>query len=696
MTDARSGGPHVPSADDAVERVRKGIEKWQRSGGRAPAPAFQLHGKQGVGKTTAILSLREELSRQGLRPLLASPPEVDLDASLHVAVQVASHLRSHGSNGALDVLSDPGADASAKNEAVLEELMELENGVLLLDLPRSWSADSSASQDQFARARAGALVSALITRAQERRIPVILAARGSWRWPDAVASPWLVKVVPSSEGGGLLRDTARWGALQGAASRLAALLGGRRDHAEEMSPLELRVAVALVALDFSESDVRTACFGGLKALVRLLAEEAARRSTLRAALRALSFVRFPVDAGVVDALLDANGAGDAGSSWERLVVKDALLIEREGGFLLPPGLRSFQDHEVGHEGPPGPALHAVIADALTSPAGAPLLGSRAHAIRKLERLHHAACALQRDVVVREAFDDAQVCTLARAFSLAGEKEDALALYETVLARSPRHPYARAYVAYHLEHLGLDPLRAEALFEESHADDPKNAWWARRYICCLIRRGRTAEARDAWLEALGRLSEEEEGEEREDWLARNFHAGIARQLLSRGALEPAREVLTAIHEETRRNNGEIAEMWNELCHMEESEHLGGAVFPLTIPFSIRWNGPHIEGLRSPDSPIEAWYPGKILHIGERIALRLAEPPPPGGEPRLLRSEMTRDGFLSCARRSSMEGISAGQFLEAIVSGTDTRIELHPVRRRGLRVSVGFLRRMEEPV
>lgn len=146
---------------------------------------------------------------------------------------------------------------------------------------------------------------------------------------------------------------------------------------------------------------------------------------------------------------------------------------------------------------------------------------------------------------------------------------------------------------------------------------------------------------------------------------------------------------------RSRNAELAEIWNQLLHMEESERLGGAVFPLFVPFPERWNGPHIDELRTDGKSLDAWYPGRIVTLGERVVLQLAEPPLDGTETRLFRSVMTREAFLECTRRRSLELVSEGQFFEAVVAGDDTRIELHPVRRRGLRVSVGFLRYLEEP-
>jgi len=692
VSDVQASRPRLPSATEAIHRVLDPIDRWQRAGGEAPA--IWLHGPPGAGKTTILHALRRELAQRSFAPLLASPPELDLDAPLHLTVQLASDMRSHGANGALDVVVDPEADDGAKEEALLAELRKLDRGVLLLNVPFSWSARPHDSGERFAvRERGDALLSSLLVLATEQRIPFVLATRGHWRWPEDLPWPRRIKVRPESEGAVLLRDAASWGALARSAECLDSLIGRR---AEEMSPLELRVAVALLALSYSDSDVRAACFGGLHALLRLLAEEAEHRGTLRAALSVLARVRFPLDAKLVGELLATHLPGGAGSAWEQQVIEDALLFEQEGGVVLHPSIRSVHDFGADDEATDDVQVHAWLADVLaSSTAEAPILASREHAIRKLERLYQAARGLQRDVILDQAFDNHQICTLARAYSLAGKKQEALGLYETVLTRNPRHRYARAYVAYHLEQLGKAPLRAETLFKDSRDDEPTNPWWARRYICCLIRRGRLAGAREEWLKALGKLSDDEGEDDREEWLARNFHLGIARQFLSRGAIEPAREVLMQVPARMRSRNAELAEIWNQLLHMEESERLGGAVFPLFVPFPERWNGPHIDELRTDGKSLDAWYPGRIVTLGERVVLQLAEPPLDGTETRLFRSVMTREAFLECTRRRSLELVSEGQFFEAVVAGDDTRIELHPVRRRGLRVSVGFLRYLEEP-
>lgn len=687
MSDSQGFMPYLPFAEQARDRVIKGIERW---GSTNEPPSFLLHGRPGGGKTTALVALGQELGRRSYRPLLVSPPELALDAPLHLAVQLASALRSHGANGALDVVADRGADAGEKNAAILDELGKVERGVLLLDLPRSWSTSSHDSGDHFARARGRAVVSDLLVRACEKRVPVVLAAGDHWPWPEQVAEPRNIHVRGGCDSD-VLRDGTQWGAFADIAARLDGLLG---DRAGDLSPIELRTAITLLALDYSEADVRIACFGGLRALLLLLGEEVQRRPALRDALRALSLVRFPLEPSVIDEVLAAGGPSVRGPVREWQIIKETLLIERSGGLVLHSSIRSLQELQSVGRGSFDKLVHDTIAAALAPLDKTPLLASRDSAIRALERLHHAAAALRRDVVEGEAFDDAQICELARSLSLAGRKEEALDLYETVLTRSPHHAYARAYVPYHLDHLGRDPLRAETLFRESYEDEPANPWWARRYVCCMIRRGRIVEARDVWLEALGRVAANEDDDERGEWLARNFHAGIARDLLSRGALEPAREVLSAIPGSVRRSNVEIEEMWNRLCHMEEAEHLGEAVFPLTIPFEGRWNGPHLQSLRTEGQPVDAWYPGRVVGLGDPVTLVLAEPPESGEDARLFQSEMPRESFLACARRSSLDAVSTGQFLEVVVTGSDTRIELHQVRGRGVPVTVGFLRHLGE--
>lgn len=154
--------------------------------------------------------------------------------------------------------------------------------------------------------------------------------------------------------------------------------------------------------------------------------------------------------------------------------------------------------------------------------------------------------------------------------------------------------------------------------------------------------------------------------------------IAQHFLTRGNLVKAREILTSTLVKFP-NNIHFAILWNELQHMEESEQLGRAIFPMFIPFEKRWEGPHIAKLQKGNTPLKAWYPGRIIALGESILLELAEPPTDSANVQIFHSEMTQKDFLECTQYSSLEFVSEGQFLEVAIVGNDTWIELYPIRR-----------------
>jgi tetratricopeptide (TPR) repeat protein len=670
--------PTLETVDVATEEV------LDRIGGTDSVPArVPVVGPPGAGKSWLMSRLASLLEERKLVPIRAVAPDLDLDASIHLALQLAGDLRKGGANGALEPLLSVETPWEARCAAIKAAVGDIERSVILLDLPPSWSRTGTESSDPFTTRRwCTELIDALLDCAR----PFVLAVEQKGLARELLhgwAPP--VELRPRSEGRALLAQREAWGQLAEDAKSVSDVLG---DAAADKSPLELRILVALQALGLRAEKAREASTKGILGLVGLLLEAADRNEEFGRAWAVAALPRFSVDPHRMEDLLrDFAGTGDLAYR----ILRDALLIPdlEAGGLTLHPILRNRAPlHLVGDL----QSAHARLADAFA--ANLSDLVDRVSALCRLETAYHAARARRADLVHRVAADQWQVCVLAREISLAGDLEKALEIYRSLLDRFPKNTYAREYVAFHLERLGRDLDTAEQNFRRAADEELGHPWWARRFVEALVRRGRIADAIDEWRRRTATFLDDLEDESRATHLAKNYHFGIARRFLSRGALRETREVLEAVPEAIRDRDDELRSIWNDLLLTEEAEQLGGSVFPRTVRFETRWSRPHVREEIADRRSFSAWYPGKIDEIGDD-EIRVLLGHRVNGHAELFHSTVSLQQFQDAARVKVPEDVEEGQFLEVYMLDAGTarersEIALYPrPQRGGIRLLLGTL-------
>ena len=655
--------PPLPDAERVADSVREKLDRWHR--GQAGAPAVWLRGGHGVGKSWVTTRAVARARERGLPVVDVRPPELGLDGVAQLSAQGAGSLREAAVNGLLAPVFDATAATGDKLDALRAGIDAAPQGLLAFDLHGSWG--KSTERPDFAKAQAVAIRAArdILEHARDRGWAVLLTTE---RQSGAI----LLETEPldidaGSDGLAFLKDAARWGEdLAGPARRLAKELG---DDANANTPLELRLAVGLVALPHPPLlYVAQACRGGLGALRGKLRDALRRAPPLRDAFQTLSLARFAVSERML-----ARVETSLDSELQRAVLRRSLLLEGDSGWLVHESLRDVPLDEgervAGHE-------------ALIEELDARTISSREDAVRLLERHHHAASAGRADLFPEsqdETLPDVSVLLqLGRATSLAGRYGEAADIYDRALALRPDDTYAKAYLAFNLDRAGRGRQRALELFRAAVEDEPDNPWWNRRLAVALLRRGRPKECGEAFRSATRSFGRSPRSPSPR-WLADNFHVGLARELLLRAELDLAREVLSTADDEVRRVSEEVSELWKRLRHRERVEETGACVFPEDLPFEERWLGPHYFSeaeLAEVSAELRSgWKPGRIVSLGEaEVELELGVPPR-GDEPeRYVRTSVKKEAFLEAANRRDLRDVHEGQFLDLLATHESAVIKL----------------------
>jgi tetratricopeptide (TPR) repeat protein len=682
--------PELPDADQAVGRVVSAVQAWSEGG---PPPRIQLVGPSGTGKSTALRRAFSELASQECATAMAVDlPDLDLDGHLHLAMQTSGALRDHGVNGVVERVFARDVPWAERRDGLKEGMGEVGRPVLFVDIPSSWGR-SPATADPFSvRGEAIELLRHLLDAGAGLVLAVEHTATVPGLFEDVPART--MKLGPGSPAGAILEDAQRWRSLEQSASSLAEVLGssGRR-----ATPLEVRLAVALTGLGRPAVEAQRALEAGLGALLRALLDQASGPARSLHRLWAMaSMFRAPVAPSLLDELAETIGE-DRSDGFA--IMRDALLIPMEGsGLELHPALRGSAPARALNEQERA-ELHQYISEALAkSGVGS---STQASVRNELEVVYHAALGMNEERVLERAVDGWQLCLLARELSWRGDLRAALGLYERVLrVNVPTNAYAMQYAAYHMERLGWSPRLALTYFSRCADLEPSNPWWVRRHVEALIRRGRLRDAMSAWRGGLARLTEDVPEGLARGWLAANYHCGVARLLLSRGALEEAREVLQSVPEAVRARSDELRGLWDDLRLMEEVDELGGAVFPRTVPFDHRWDGPHTRTDVTDRPDFVTWFPGRVEEITEDSVVLLLAQRDADGAVELFHMELGLQEFQEMVQRWIDPGL-VGRFVELLVftggDGMRQVVALHPASPRGPRsVRVGPLTLLEEEI
>ncbi|MDQ3030947.1 MAG: hypothetical protein M3Y87_00890 [Myxococcota bacterium] len=668
-----------PYSTHVKTRVEYALEKWAR-GGATERPLLGIFGQPGTGKTSVLRDVAARARTLQLPVVHLSPPELDLDAAGHLVGQLAGALRGAQENGALDPVFQLHVPLAEKIDVLERALRRRDDLVVILDVPESWS-DRSNEQTQSDRMLSDAwdALSRFAQAAAGRHALIIAAARPR----DVLPNIALEQLVPNSPASTLLGDHAQWGRFATEARELGEALG---EQARELTPLSLRIAIALRALDRSTTLVLPACYAGFRQLRTHLVQELSARPRLRHALDRIARARYAIPRDVARSLV---GSIDV---RERDLIETVLLLQTDQGLELHSELRSAVAES---ERMPAPArmddrlgAHATLARSFPR---IDRISSWRDAFAVLEGGYHAAGAGDETRVRETALDLGTLETLGRTLGIAGRYDQAIAVYEHVLSIDRERSYSAEYLAYNLDRANRDTERGLELFQRAVALEEGNPWWNRRLVQAYLRRGRLAEAEVAWRNAETAIAR---GERSPDaaWLATHFHLGIANDVLERGALSFARAVLENVPSSLR-EHGELALLWNQLLHREEAERLGIALFPESIPFETRWETPPFgEAPREG----EVWYPGQISGVDERV-VRIHVGRREDDAVATYEIELEQRRFLEAANMRDISGTDIGRFVAIIARPDDTLVISLAARGTSSRraAALDLLRRWSPP-
>lgn len=571
------------------------------------AGQLALTGRPSAGKSATLERVSEMLAaRGGVRSILVAPPAAN-DAAPVAMVTVASGL-TDVDQGLVDFVRDIEHPWSAKLERVSRALESASADdekmtVLLIDEP--WL-----QQDPLPTIfsdRAQGLTSTLTNLP---RVRTVIAAQ--WIPPFLRAEQREVQAasVPDE-----VLAPERWNGLGDAAVRLSKL---DRQLLSKFSPLELRLAVALVA---TGQPPEKALAPGVyhRALVQRLFDSPALAKVLRRVVGRLAVCRTRFR----QPMLERAGWAELDEA-SRAVLTNALLTNKGGWWRLHGALaREAREREWLTLAELDDA-HARAADyhrgEFAEAATSVSVGRSI--LHDMEVMHHLTEA--GDVAGVEALKPyfvEQWDALGRSLSRPPRRRypEAVRAYERALEHDLEDSYAHHYLAFNLDIQGREPQRVEAEYGEALKREKTHPWYHARRVCFFITRGRMGDARVAWAEALERMFPE--GTDEGIRLYEEAHRQVARLLLHRGQLELAREALDDIP--PRHRAPWITALRALLTTLGEAE-ANQLVFPSHIPLEERWNGPHL--LHHPDDRerVKAWTPGRVASADEDVLrLRIAQ-------------------------------------------------------------------------
>ena len=425
---------------------------------------------------------------------------------------------------------------------------------------------------------------------------------------------------------------------------------------DRMSPVELRLAVALTAKGMSAGNALQHAASGPRGLVRAVIESLGN-ARLRQALLRLSIMRTPFDEATFDELLGMVSTG------ERALVLDTLLFRTNEGLVVPElVLHEARERLQTLSAAALTAAHRTAAAFHERQFGAAtneddVAGATRH---EMEVIHHlteagdAAAVLGRSIGFVEQYDK-----LGKTLSIRGVRAHqrkwlslAVQAYARALIHDPEDAYAHHYRAYNLDILASQADAVEQDYRRALELRSDHVWHHGRLICFLVTCGRAIEAHDAWDEALRVL----DGVRRHSWLFRELHRPVARLLLHRGRLDFAREVLADVPEPM--GGTWLTPMTTLLAQLSEAE-VDQLVFPASVVPAQRWGGPHLLISEEERTRLVRWMPGRIERANGEIVIRCAE-----SSTKFLRRTLSHEKFRAACPGAPPAIPPAGTFLELL--------------------------------
>lgn len=442
----------------------------------------------------------------------------------------------------------------------------------------------------------------------------VLLAEGTTRvvscLPRAIGAHSTVHVEATSRSTELLAP-ALWNGLGPSAEALRS--GTPESVLDQLSPLELRLAVLLVSLGMKPDEFVDR---GTRGMVRRLFEGLGDQgAVLRSILARLALSRRPFD----ERLLAAFGFGTLDARNQRLL-RHGILFEEAGRLVLHETFAREASAFAWLSEPELRDAHETLAEHHAHALASSPPDPHAALEHELEAFHHFGLAGRTDVGQLRVWLAEQLDSMGKALSLRGRHDEAVRVYERALARDPSDWYAHHYLAFNLDVQGKDASRVEAEYLEARRLHERHVWHHGRLACFYVTRSRTRDAEAAFRRA-ERLLEDRHGLDLR--LYAELHRPLARLLLHRGQLDLARRVLDAVPSALRAE----ARWWralDQLHHLLVEAELDEAVFPpLDVPPDTRWDEPQLVSDLEARARLVSWMPGRVTQVDDRgLTIRIS--------------------------------------------------------------------------
>jgi tetratricopeptide (TPR) repeat protein len=621
---------------------------------------WQIDGPATSGKSVCLARIAAHLNAgTDLKPVLVAPPAHHLDAGAVALTDVAVGLASHGIlNGELADWSDGVGKWSDRISAVQEWVSDNRDDVVLLcDAPKAWGANRA--DDDFFRDRGFAAAFGLVGLHCRRIVAGAL--------PVPVEPQQRVELSKPQLDPAWLTHPRNWGSLGEAAVAVAEspLL-----H-QSLTPLQVRLLVAAVALS-SVSDVVGWFDENREADTRFLVQRVADLMQRREDRRLWdAWLRFSVTRRSFD-----------WEVFERLIRRDASQRERDIAFhCLLFGERKLRMHDELK-------LCAIRwrrenqgerrVRELMNRANLTLFevhrerferfkeGGSPQAVGESMEAYHFASVLGRSELLAQVAPTFVDQLDALGWSLSYERRKyaaAAAAFEEALKWDCDDDYAHQYLAYNLDRLGERLEDVEAHFQQAVELNRTHPWWRSRLIMFLVSRGRIAEARAAWDDALLELGLGESDASVGTY--KHLHCWVAASLANAGEPLFAREVLDAVSPWARSQ----IEIWDDLSQRVDALlqlGKGDAVVPGWRLQPGWWESePALLQYRLGIGKERVkWLAGRVESKDEKgIHLRAAVVENNEGEPPITWTVIPNERFEEiCRDRVRADELSVGSFIE----------------------------------
>jgi hypothetical protein len=268
------------------------------------------------------------------------------------------------------------------------------------------------------------------------------------------------------------------------------------------------------------------------------------------------------------------------------------------------------------------------------------------------KLHGRERSLQGQRLWRDAGGRTSVAARA-AFA------EAVSLFDEAVRYERDDAYAYHYRAFNRDAIADAPAAVEADYEHAIELEPDVTWWHSRLCTHLMARGRRADARRVWAQALEACIESDEQE-----LAEHLHRWALRWALEFGDLEFAREIRDATNPDVV--HGDAREQFDAMLAWLERMASGAAdrdVLPSRIAADRLGGKPILFGERE----VRDWTNARIQAVEpEQLVLRCAGPFRPGDAtpiPTFDSTLMDIDAVLAASRDNvGRDDLVPGRFLE----------------------------------